>query len=523
MSELYCLFDRVRCIAQQSGDRTAVIRGSQRTSYSALDNHARRVCNGLLSMGLEGQSRVAYLGGNRSEFFDIWQGTSMAGHVVTPINARLGPSEIKFIINDSETRVLFIDQDQAPLVDEIAQETAWLQQVFILGHHADRPAQTETSPDCYFAWRNKQSKSEPTCTIHADDTVVQMYTSGTTGFPKGVELGHSSVLACVGSMMGEAAWPAGEITLVTAPLFHTAGSAYSHCALQSGGTVVLLEELSPASVLEALEYHAVNQALLVPALIRMVLDSKDCAGMEFPSLRRILYGASPIPVATLQEALELFTCNFEQGYGLTETVGPVAVLNARDHAAGNKLQSCGKAVAGSKIRVVDPNDNDCAIGEVGEIIVSGQQLMKAYWNRPKETLEVMHKGWLRTGDAGYFDTEGYLYIHARIKDMIVSGGENVYPAEVEIVLADCPGVAEAAVIGVPDKQWGEAVKAVVVKKNDSVINSNDIITYTREHIADFKCPKSVDFVDSIPRNPAGKILKKALRGPYWAAQNRKIS
>lgn len=523
MSGTACLFDQVRRFAQQRGGQPALVMGPHQVSYSELDENSKRVCNGLLAMGLDRQSRVAILCANRTEFFEIWQGASMAGHVQTPINTRLASQEIAFIINDSQAKVLFVDENIAAQVLEVADGLTGLRHIFILGTQQGSGRGTATFGRCYFDWRQGLSADEPAVSAHPDDTVVQMYTSGTTGFPKGVELGHSGVLACVSSMMGETAWPAGEITLVTAPLFHTAGSAYAHCALQSGGTIVLLDELSPARVLEAIGEHGVNQALFVPALIRMVLDLPACRSTDFSSLQRILYGASPVPDSTLREALEVFACDFEQGYGLTESVGPVAMLRPGDHATGSKLQSCGKAVPGTEIRVVDSAGNNCAIGEVGEIIISGLQLMKAYWNRPDATNEVIRDGWLYSGDAGYFDSDGYLFIHDRLKDMIVSGGENVYPAEVENVLTTCDKVSEVAVIGVPDEQWGEAVKAIVVKTPGSDLSADDVAAFARRHIAAFKCPKTVDFVDSIPRNPAGKILKKVLREPYWADHERRVS
>jgi acyl-CoA synthetase (AMP-forming)/AMP-acid ligase II len=519
MSGPRCLFDQVSYFARQRAGRTALITGSRRISYGELDDRARRVRNGLQALKLDRQSRIAILCGNRHEFFEIWQGASMAGQVLTPINARLAAREVAFILNDSQARLLFVDAAFHGLVQEIEGELSGVQQILTLGSHTEWLS--------YRDWRDGQSADEAPHSLIPpplpDDTVVQMYTSGTTGFPKGVELGHASILACARSMMGLEAWSPGEVALVTAPLFHTAGSAYAHCALQSGGTVILLEELSPAAVLEVIEKHRVSDTLLVPALIRMVLESPQCAGTDFSSLRRMLYGASPIPVSSLRQAMQVFACDFEQGYGLTECVGPVAMLRPQDHDGGRKMQSCGKAVPGMVIHVVDAHGNECATDEVGEIIVSGPQLMKAYWNRPDDTRDAIRAGWLYTGDAGYYDSDGYLYIHDRLKDMIVSGGENIYPAEVEGVLAACSGIADVAVIGVPDKRWGEAVKALVIPQPGSEISARDITAYAHQHMAGFKCPKSVDFVDSIPRNPSGKILKKVLREPYWAGFDRRVS
>ena len=515
MSGPRCLFDQVSDFARQHAERTALIAGSRRISYGELDNRAKRVGNGLHALQLERQSRIAILCRNRHEFFEIWQGAAMAGHVLSPINAKLAAREIAFILNDSQARLLFVDEAFHGLVQEISDELSAVQQIFTLDSHPKWLS--------YCDWRGAQCAEELPPLLFPNDTVVQMYTSGTTGFPKGVELGHASMLACVRSMMGLAAWPPGEVSLVTAPLFHTAGCAWAHCALQSGGAVVLLEELSPVAVLSAIENHRVNEALLVPALIRMVLDSPQCANTDFSSLRRILYGASPIPVSILRQAMQVFACDLEQGYGLTESVGPVAMLRPQDHDGGRKMQSCGKAVPGTVIHVVDSDGNECATGEVGEIIVFGPQLMKAYWNRPDDTRDAIRAGWLHTGDAGYYDADGYLYIHDRLKDMIVSGGENIYPAEVEGVLAACSGIAEVAVIGIPDERWGEAVKALIIPQPGSQISARDISDYAHQHMARFKCPKSIDFVESIPRTASGKILKKVLREPYWAGLDRRVS
>ncbi len=515
MDKTCFLFDHPRGSARQRPAQAALVTRSQRISYAELDDRSLRVCNGLLALDLGNQCRIAILTTNRPEFFEIWQGASLAGHVLTPINTRLAVSEVAFILEDSQAQVLFVDGDVHIDVLEAANGLAAIRQIFAIDGHPGWHS--------YREWRDRQATTEPSALRETNATMVQMYTSGTTGFPKGVELGHGAVLACVRSMMGQKAWSAGEVTLVTAPLFHTAGSAYAHCALQSGGTVVLLEELTPSAVLEAIASHAVSQALFVPALIRILVESPASASTDFSSLKRVLYGASPIPVATLRHAMRVFSCDFEQGYGLTECVGPVAMLRPGDHASGHKLQSCGQAVPGTGIKVVDKQGRQCAAGEIGEITVSGSQLMKAYWNRPEDTSNTIQRGWLHTGDAGYFDADGYLFIHDRLKDMIVSGGENIYPAEVENILSCCAGVADVVVIGVPDERWGEAVMALVVLKAGSETTAEAIDVYARSHIAGFKCPKRITFIKAIPRNPAGKILRKILREPYWADHDRRVS
>jgi long-chain acyl-CoA synthetase len=509
------IFDAVRDYAETRADHPAIIFGDRASSYGELALHVNRVANGLSSIGLKPQSRIALLSGNNDYFFEIWLGAALGNFVLTPINARLAPPEVAYIVNDSQAEVLVVDGPFQALVGDIAGDLTTIRQIISLDEHAEWPL--------YSRWRDEQSSADVQPGADPADTMVQMYTSGTTGFPKGVELNHTSMLACVRSMMGLTAWEPGEVALVTAPLFHTAGSAWASCALQSGGTIVLLRETSPATILQAFEEHGVTQALLVPAVIQMALQSPECKSKDFSSLKRMLYGASPITIPVLRQALQTFGCDMEQGYGLTETVGPVAMLRPDDHLNDDKLQSCGKAVPGAEIRVVDNDGNDCAGGDIGEIVVSGVQVMNGYWNRPADTAAAINDGWFHTGDAGYFDADGYLYIHDRLKDMIVSGAENVYPAEVERVLAHFPGIAEVAVIGVPDEQWGEAVKAVVVAQAGASLSENEIIEFARTQIARFKCPKSVDIVDAIPRNPSGKILKKVLREPYWEGHERKVS
>lgn len=509
LSENRFIFDAVQSYADTRGDQAALIFGDRKTTFSELWQRANQVANGLSSFDLKPQSRVAILTGNNDVFFEIWLGAVLANCVLTPINARLAPPEVAYIVNDSQAEVLIVDAPFEDLVDGISGEPQNVREIILLSD--------------YTGWRDRQSGQPAQNSIDPADTMVQMYTSGTTGFPKGVELNHTSMLACVRSMMGLHAWQPGEVALVTAPLFHTAGSAWANCALQSGGTIVLLREVTPAGILDALEEHKVTQALLVPAVLQMALQSPECDSKDFSHLKRMLYGASPIAVPVLRQALETFGCEMEQGYGLTETVGPIAMLRPDDHLSDDKLQSCGKAVPGADIRVVDKNGSDCASGDVGEIVAAGVQVMNGYWNRPEDTAAAIQDGWFHTGDAGFFDSDGYLYIHDRLKDMIVSGAENVYPAEVERALESCPGIAEVAVIGVPDPQWGEAVKAIVVVNPDESLSEETIIEFSRDHIARFKCPKSVDFVDSIPRNPSGKILKKELRAPYWEGYERKIS
>lgn len=318
MSDYRSIFDAVRDHANTRADQAALVFGDSVTTYSELARRANHVANGLEDLGLKPQSRVTILTGNNDLFFEIWLGAALSNIVLAPINARLAPPEVAFIVNDSQAEVLFVDAPFHELVAGIADELTDVRQIISLDAHDEWPN--------YARWRDDQSSEQVNVSIDPKETMMQMYTSGTTGFPKGVELNHSSMLACIRSMMGLAAWEPGEVALVTAPLFHTAGCAWASCALQSGGTIVLLPEATPVSILHAIESKGVTQALLVPAVIQIVLQVPECSTTNFSCLKRMLYGASPIPVAVLRQAVDIFGCEFEQGYGLTETVGPVAML-----------------------------------------------------------------------------------------------------------------------------------------------------------------------------------------------------
>jgi acyl-CoA synthetase (AMP-forming)/AMP-acid ligase II len=309
------------------------------------------------------------------------------------------------------------------------------------------------------------------------------------------------------------------------PQFHIAGSVLGLLGLNRGARTVILRETAPAEILRLIPSERVTVTFLVPALLLFMLQTPGCQEVDFSSLRRIVYGASPIAVDVLRAALTTFTCDFCHLYGLTETTGVVTCLPPEEHALTDspRLRSCGKPLSNAEIRVVDPDDVELRPGYVGEIVVRSPQNMHGYWNRPEATAATIRDDWLHTGDAGYVDADGYLYIHDRVKDMIISGGENVYPAEVENVLFGHPAVADAAVIGVPDPRWGEAVKAVVVLQATSPATEAELIAYCRERIAHYKAPKSVDFVASLPRNPSGKVLKRVLRAPYWAGHERQVN
>jgi long-chain acyl-CoA synthetase len=358
--------------------------------------------------------------------------------------------------------------------------------------------------------------------------VLQLYTSGTTGLPKGVMLTNDKC-----SMLMEVAnhWGVDEtsVSLVAMPLFHIGGSGWANVALARGGTDVLVPMIDPAVLLDTIENARITNAFLVPAVLQMMCAVPGADDRDYSSLRSIAYGASPITSAALTRALEVFRAPLFQVYGLTETTGAITELSASDHDPGGPrehlMRSAGRPYPWVELRTVDPaTGKDCAPGEVGEIWTRSPQNSPGYWNKPADTAAAFDTdGWLHTGDAGYLDDEGFVFLTDRIKDMIITGAENVYPVEVESALSEHPDVADVAVIGVPDPRWGETVKAVVVRRDGSTLTEQELLSWAKDRLAGFKRPRSVDFADELPRNPTGKLLKRVLREPYWTdAEGRQI-
>ncbi|MEY4339580.1 MAG: hypothetical protein RLZ14_1430, partial [Actinomycetota bacterium] len=357
----------------------------------------------------------------------------------------------------------------------------------------------------------------------------QLYSSGTTGRPKGVMLTNSNFFGLL--PLAREMWELDEtaVNLAAMPLFHIGGGGWATAGQYVGATTVVLRDLDPAALVRMIPELGITHGFVVPAVLQFMLMVPGVNDADFSSLRVLVYGASPISEEVLANSVTTFGCKFWQAYGLTETTGAVVNLPPADHdpngANRHRLRSCGLPGPGVGLRIVNPDTgDDCPQGEVGEIWLSGVQIMKGYWNMPEETAKSIDAdGWFRSGDAGYVDADGYVYIHDRVKDMIVSGGENVYPAEVENVLMSHPAIADVAVIGVPHEKWGETAKAMVVRKPGVEVTEQEIVDFARERLARFKCPTSVDWLDALPRNPSGKILKKDLRAPYWEGRTRNVN
>jgi acyl-CoA synthetase (AMP-forming)/AMP-acid ligase II len=359
--------------------------------------------------------------------------------------------------------------------------------------------------------------------------LYQMYTSGTTGRPKGAVLSQACVCANIGQANIAIERHGDERVLIVAPLYHAAAALISFVAVQLGDTLYIQEDFDPSEVVRALSEERIGSALLVPAMIQFcLLAVPDAAERRYDDLRLIIYGASAIAESTLRDAIDAFGCGFIQAYGMTETTAGATMLSVEDHERALRekpelLTSAGRPIVGTEVRIVDENAVSVPTGEIGEITLRGPQLMRGYWNLPDATREALRDGWMHTGDAGMLDEDGYLYIKDRTKDMIISVGENVYPREIEDVLLQHPAIGDAAAIGVPDDTWGEAVKAVVVLRDGEAAEEREIVEFCRERLARYKCPQSVDFAQSLPRNPTGKVLKRELREPYWEGRQRRVN
>jgi acyl-CoA synthetase (AMP-forming)/AMP-acid ligase II len=508
----------IRVQAARQPEQLGIWHEGSETSYAELDRRSSRVANALIAAGVRQGDRVCFLDKGHAEAMEAILGIAKAGAVFTPVNYRLAPSEMAYVISDAAAPLLLVGHECADAIRSIEAELTQLRSVVRWGEGPN-------SWQSYEGWRDAQLDEDPHLDRGEDEAVWQLYTSGTTGRPKGAELTNRNMLNIASAgQKGFGDIRSGDVGLACMPLYHIGGAGYAMVVLYSGASLVVTRDFIPAQVLELIEKRRVTHSFFVPAMLNFMLQQPGCDRTDFSSLRAILYGASPIPEDLLQRSLEVFGCSFIQAYGLTETTGAVALLSGEDHERqGERLRSCGRPVGGNELRVVDGDGRALAVGEVGEITVRGPSVMKGYWNRPEATSESIREGWFHTGDAGYFDTDGYLYIHDRVKDMIVSGGENIYPAEVESVLFSHPAVADVAVIGVPDERFGEAVKAIVVFEPDVEATAEEIMSFCKGKIAGYKRPRSVEFTDALPRNPTGKVLKRELREKYWEGHARRVN
>jgi len=515
----------VRVHGVERPDHTALVLDDRRPTWSELLERSKMMAQALAAAGVGADDRVAFLDKNGIEHFEVFFGAAMLNAVAVDVNWRLAAPEVQFIVDDADAKVLVVGPDFVAILDEIADQLPKVAKFVVIGGghvtHQD-----------YEEWVSSFEAIDPGAEGVDDDTSFQLYSSGTTGQPKGVMLSNSNFFSLL--PMAKEIWEldGDSINLAAMPLFHIGGGGWATAGMYEGCTTVILRELDPGRLIELFGEEKITHGFVVPAVLQFMLMMPQMEGADFSNLKVLVYGASPISEEVLAACVEKFKpCKFWQAYGLTETTGAVVNLPPEDHDPNgpnkHRLRSCGVAGPGVELKIVG-EDGDTAVpnGEVGEIWVRSPQVMKGYWNRPEETEKsITSDGWFKSGDAGYLDDDGYLFIHDRVKDMIVSGGENVYPAEVENVLMKHAAIADVAVIGVPHDKWGETAKAIVVVAAEATADdatAQDIIAFARTQLATFKCPTSVDWVEALPRNPTGKVLKKDLREPFWEGMDRRV-
>ena len=491
-----------------------------RFTYVQLNERINALAHALIDLGIRPQDRIAIICHNSHNYLEAVFATAKIGGVATNLNWRLAPKELAFLLEHSGARIVFFSKRFESLLRPMQQALENKVQFISIG------GVMEDTID-YEELISTHAKTEPDVALGYDDTVLQMYTSGTTGQPKGVMLTHRSVASHAVNTVLEQQFNRHDKYLNVLPMFHVAIYLPIDCVFV-GATNVFQPAFDPTAVLSIIEKEEITGIALAPAILGFLINHPQIDEYKIDSLNWIVYAAAPMPIPILKKAIHKFECDFIQVFGQTETSPVISILVPEEHVIEGpeykvrRLGSVGRPIINVDVKVVDDGGNECPIGVVGEIIASGDTMMKGYYKMQEMTAETIKNGWLHTGDMGYFDEDGYLYLADRRKDMIISGGENIYPAEIEMCIMQIEGVADVAVIGVPDDKWGESVKAIIVSKPDAELTADKVIDHCVKNIASFKKPRTVDFVDALPRNVMGKIQKNILREPYWADGERKI-
>lgn len=492
--------------------------------YQTLVARSHSVAQVLREMGINAGDRVGVLGLNSAAHFAVILAASRIGAVTVSVNFRLAPVELAFILDDAGIDALFVTDNT---IDDIITDTIQCRE--------QSTRLIANRDDAFMAL--SEALAAPTNAAYADEyvnentPVLQLYTSGTTGKPKGAVLSHRNLTSLTHMMAlgNDGLYNSDTVNLVIAPLFHIGGAGITYINLVHGAHSVMHEAFDPLRVVEAIQQQRVTTMFMVPAMIQAIVKLvPNVRDYDFSSLQLVAYGAAPISASLLSEAMEVFGCEFTQAYGMTETTGTVIAMTPEDHVRAVEqdpklLTSCGRPCPGNEVKIIDSDGNQLGPNETGEICLRSASNMVEYFNRPEATAATLQHGWIHTGDAGYVDDAGYVYLRDRLKDMVVTGAENVYPVEVENVLAGIPGVIEVAVIGVPDERYGEALLAIFAMQPEHSIDSDTVIEFCRGKLAGYKIPRQVKTIEALPRNPSGKILKTVLREPYWQGVDRQIA
>ncbi len=505
-------------------DAEAFIYGPHRITFSQFNARVNSLIHALQTLKVKKGDVIGIVSWNCLEYADFYGAAMKGGFIASPFNPRLNTEELDYLINYSRAKALFVGPELVDTVNNLRSRLSKVKHYISLeGSAPDMIPQSEllaTYPS-----------DEPDTDVDRDDPYLIFYTSGTTGVPRGALYTHRRKLDNYRIKALEIGVKASDKHIMVLPFFHIGGDSQVWPFFYVGGCNVLMPQRSfdPAATLQIIQDEKATDIQIVPTQLYAMLSREDLKQYDLSSLKRIYYAASPMPVALLRQGLEKFGPIFAQGYGQTESGPQICALPPEAHEVLDRpaeeqevLGSCGQPSIGVHARIVDDENNDVAPRAVGEIIVQSDSIMVEYLHKPEDTREAIIDGWLHTGDLGYYDEKGFIYIVDRKKDMIVSGGENVYPREVEEVLYQHPAIAEVSVIGIPDPVWVERVHAVAVLKANASAEEKELITFCKEHMASYKAPKSVEFVDALPKNPQGKILKRELRERYWAGEKRRV-
>jgi len=499
-------------------DREAFVYGDQRSTFKQYNERVNKLIHALRDMGVKKGDVLGVLSWNCLEYLDVFGAAEKAGFIIAPFNVRLSLTDFDYLINDSDVNTLFVGPEFADIVSTLKPSIPKAKH--FISFEGSLPGMKRHT-DLLASYPS----DEPDVEVDDEDRLFICYTSGTTGVPRGALYTHQRFREDVMCHAREVPIESDDKGISLMPLFHIGGIAINAYFIHQGATTIIMKTFDPAALLGTIEKEKITNIAIVPTHLSAMLDLTDFKNYDVSSIRRIYYAGSPMPKELLIRGIEAFGLVFFQAYGQTESGPEIAFLKEKEHDVLGKspreqqrLLSCGRPALGVQVRIVDESGTDVSIGEVGEIIVKSRHIMNEYWKKPQETREAIIDGWLHTGDMGRYDEDGYIYIVDRTKDMIVSGGENIYPREVEEVLYQHPAVLECAVFGIPDPRWVEAVHAVVSLKKGATATPEELIEFCKKNIARYKAPKSMEIVPEIPKGSTGKIIKREMKSKYWVGR-----
>ncbi len=500
-------------------DKAAIVFEDKRYTFSQLNERVNRLANGLQKLGVKKGDRVSFIQVNCNQCVETYFAVAKTGAIYLPLNFRAKEKEFTYMLNTAEATTLIIGERYVPMIKSIQPELKYLKNLISI----------ETKHDDMLYYEDILESSpadEVVAEIDDDDTTILLFTAGTTGFPKGVMLSHNSFSSYMLENVSPADPVSDESNILTVPLYHVAGIQAMMAAIYGGRTLVMERQFEPEEWMTLVEKEKANRAMMVPTMLKQLLDHPDFKKHDLSSLRVITYGAAPMPLPVIRKALEEFPgVSFINAFGQTETASTITALGPEDHVLTGteeekekklkRLASIGKPMADVEMKVIDDDGNTLGPNEVGEILARGPRVMSGYWKDEEKTAKTIDKdGWIHTSDVGYVDEDGYYFLSGRSSDMIIRAGENISPEELENVIREHPKVEDVAVISVPDETWGEEPRAVVIPKKGEKPTEEEIMEYCRKHLASFKRPRTVVFVDELPRNPMGKLVKREIREKY---------